>query len=58
MTPEQFVKRIEEVVTEQGGDEESEHNRMDYLCWELLETLGYSKGITRIRDLKKDWWWA
>lgn len=56
MTPEQFSKKVDEILATKGIDEEIQHARTDTLMEELLILLGYQEGIDKIQESTR--WYA
>ena len=54
MSPAEFKKEMFELAT--LGDEESAHQKADYIMCDILEELGYLEGIEIFKNMER--WYA
>ena len=52
-TPEDFKKKMQDIVNECGGDLEIAHLSMDDLMKEMLTELGYGEGVAIFSEQEK-----
>jgi hypothetical protein len=56
MTPQEFAEKMREFKKLSNDDEETAHSQADALMCQVLEEVGYKKGVTSFRVMHK--WYA
>ena len=53
ITPDEFLRRMNEIEDDNHLDTEQAHSEADELMCSLLETLGYDQGVKEFRSMDK-----